>query len=81
MSSGRSVDRDFLKRMVEMDESMREIASLDELYNELVSTGSKDERELSVRKEEAMFARERMLKLSLHVKNLIAGMESEETLK
>jgi hypothetical protein len=74
-------DHDLLKGVVAIDESMREMASLDELYDELIAAGAKDERELSVRKDEAMFARERILKLSLHVKNILGDIESEETLK
>ncbi|MBN1544351.1 hypothetical protein JW898_02710 [Candidatus Woesearchaeota archaeon] len=76
-----SRSEDISRQIIELDESMREIASLDELYSELVSSGSRDGKELAVRKEEAAFARERMLKLSLHVKNLLTKLESHEALK
>jgi hypothetical protein len=70
-----------LKDIVAIDESMREIAALDDLYSEIISSGANDARDLSVKKEEAMFARERVLKLSLHVKNLLGEIEPEEKLK
>jgi hypothetical protein len=70
-----------VKRLVELDESAREIASLDELYMDLVNSRPKDRSELEMRQEEAKFARERILKLSLHIKNLLASVESEETPK
>ncbi|MBU2561787.1 MAG: hypothetical protein KKD17_05815 [Nanoarchaeota archaeon] len=72
---------DLSRHIIELDESMREIASLDELYNELVSSRAKDRKELTVKREEAVFARERILKLSLHVKNLLTKLESHEALK
>jgi hypothetical protein len=72
---------DFSKNVITIDESMREIASLDELYNDLVTAKPKDEKELAIKKEEAKFARERILKLSLHVKNLLTKLESHEALK
>lgn len=72
---------DFAQKVIEMDESMREISSLDELYNELTSARPADKRETEIKREEAKFARERILKLSLHVKNLLASLESHESLK
>ncbi len=78
--TGRS-DGDMMKKVVELDESMREISSLDELYNDLAMSKIKDAKELAVKKEEAKFARERMLKLSLHVRNLVRELESHETLR
>jgi hypothetical protein len=71
---------DFTKKVIMVDESVREIASLDELYNELLSSKPADKKELTIKKEEAKFARERILKLSLHIKNLVSNMESDETL-
>ena len=71
---------DFTEKIVTIDESFREMASLDELYNELLGSAAKDDKELMVKKEEAKFARDRILKLSLHVKNLVANLESDETL-
>lgn len=72
---------DFTDQVIQIDESMREIASLDELYNELVASKPSDTKELEVKKDEARFARERMLKLSMHVKNLVKKLESHEHLK
>ena len=71
----------FTKQVIQVDESMREIASLDELYNELVESKPGNKNELEVKKDEARFARERMLKLSMHVKNLVKKLESHEHLK
>jgi hypothetical protein len=71
----------FTRDVISVDESMREIASLDELYNELLRSKPSDKRELDMKKDEAKFARERILKLSLHIKNLVAKLESHETLK
>jgi len=73
--------KDFTHKVVELDESMREVASLDELYNDLVRSRPGSARELEAKKDEAKFARERILKLSLHAKNLVRKMESHETLK
>jgi hypothetical protein len=72
---------DFIKKVVEIDESMREIGSLDELYDEICASQTSDANEAAIRKEEARFARERMLKLSLHVKNLLEIIEAHERLK
>jgi len=72
---------DFTKYAIELDESMREIAALDELYSEITGSGISDDKELALKKDEARFARERMLKLSLHVKNLLAKMESGEKIE
>jgi hypothetical protein len=72
---------EFTKKIITIDESMREIESLAELYDELLASKPKDKRELDTKKEEARFARERILKLSLHVKHLLARVESHETLK
>ncbi len=71
----------FNQKVIEVDESMREMAALDELYTELLSSKPADEKELGIKKDEAKFARDRILKLSLHVKNLVADLESHETLK
>jgi len=76
-----SMKEDFTKDVIAVDESMREIASLDELYDELLSSKPADRKELDIKKDEAKFARERILKLSLHVKNLVEKLESHETLK
>ncbi len=70
----------FTKSTIEIDESMREIATLEELYTELTSSSPEEDKELATRKDEAKFARERMLRLSLHVKNLLEKMESSEKL-
>ncbi len=72
---------EFTDHVIQIDESMREIASLDELYNELISSKPGNHKELEVKKDEARFARERILKLSMHVKNLVKKLESHEHLK
>ena len=72
---------DLARKMIELDESMREISSLEELYNDLVGSAPASEKELELRKDEAKFARDRILKLSLHAKNLLSTIESKETLK
>ena len=72
---------DVAKELVEIDESMREIASLAELYDELLAAAPKDQTALDTKKDEAKFARERILKLSLHVKHLVAHLESYESVK
>jgi hypothetical protein len=69
---------DFNRHIIEMDESLREIASLDELYKEL--NEQSQEKDL-MKKHEAKYARERMLKLSLHVKHLAEKMASHEHLR
>jgi hypothetical protein len=71
---------DFSMKVIEAKESVLELSSLDELYSSLVSCSTKDENEKRLRTEEAKFARERMLKLSLHVKNLLSNLEKEENL-
>jgi hypothetical protein len=77
----RQQEADFARRMIEIDESLREMSSLDELYAELVRSRPADERERSLKLDEAKFARERILKLSLHVKNLLGTVESGEVVK
>jgi hypothetical protein len=72
---------DFARKVIELDESMREISALDTLYDELVTSAPDTKRETESKKDEARFARERILKLSLHAKNLLASIESHETLK
>ena len=72
---------DLTKKMVTIDESMREIASLAELYDELLASRPDSNKELDLKKDEAKFARDRMLKLSLHAKNLLASVESHETVR
>jgi len=72
---------DIANRMIEIDESLREISSLDELYAELVNSKPADERERSLKLDEAKFARERILKLSLHVKNLLGNVEAVDVIK
>ena len=69
---------DFTKKVVTIDESMREIASLDELYNDLLTSKPKTDAETESVKEQAKFARERMLRLSLHVKNILQKAEAQE---
>lgn len=71
----------FAQKAIEIDESLREIAALDDLYDDLVRSEPANRHELEIKKDEAVFARERMLKLSLHVKNLLASLESRETIK
>ncbi|MBW2996713.1 hypothetical protein KY349_00060 [Candidatus Woesearchaeota archaeon] len=71
----------FAQKIITVDESMREIESLAELYDELLASRPADKRVLNTKKDEAKFARDRILKLSLHVKNLLANMESQEPLK
>ena len=71
----------FAQKIITIDESMREIESLAELYDELLASGPAGRRELDTKRDEAKFARERILKLSLHVKNLLANMESQEVPK
>ena len=72
---------DFTKYVIEIDESMREIAALDELYGDITGSSISEDKELTLKKDEAKFARERMLKLSLHVKNLLAKIESGEKIE
>jgi hypothetical protein len=69
------------QKIIELDESMREIAALGELYKDIVDSKPADEKELELRKDEAKFARDRILKLSLHAKNLLGTIESQEPLK
>ena len=72
---------DLTSKIVTIDESMREIASLAELYDELLASRPGSKNELDVKKDEAKFARDRMLKLSLHAKNLLASVESHESVR
>ena len=73
--------KEFSNTVLQMDESMREIAALDELYEELLKSRPEDEKELTSKLDEAKFARDRLLRLSLHVKHLLARAESAETLR
>lgn len=70
--------QDFTQRIISIDESVRELAALDELYTELISSKPSTELEVQSVKEQAKFAKERMLRLSLHVKNLLQKAESYE---
>ncbi len=67
------------EKLIELDESMREIEGLADLYENLVGESAKDRRDLDIRQEEARFARDRLLRLSLHIKNLLDVIESEES--
>ncbi|MFH1064212.1 MAG: hypothetical protein V1729_03975 [Candidatus Woesearchaeota archaeon] len=67
--------------IIEIDESMREIAALDELYTELVGSSPESDREMKIKQDEAKFARDRILRLSMHIKNRLAKIESHEKLK
>ncbi len=71
----------FAQKVIELDESFREIAALDELYGDIVHSTPASKQELETKKEEAKFAKERMLKLSLHAKNLLASIEASERLR
>lgn len=73
-----SAENSFNKYIIEMDESLREIASLDELYKEL---NEQNQEKNPMRRHEAKYARERMLKLSLHVKHLVEKIASHERLR
>ncbi len=72
---------DMANYIIEVDESMREIAALDELYTEFISSSPESDRELKVKQDEAKFARDRILRLSMHVKNRLDRIESHEKLK
>jgi hypothetical protein len=75
------MSKDFEQKVVEIDESVREIGALDELYTGAIHSRPETGKELESKKEEAKFARDRILKLSLHVKNLLKNLEAHETLK
>lgn len=64
------------KELINVDESVREIASLAELYDELFASAPKSRKDLDTRRDEARFARDRILRLSLHVKNEVDRLES-----
>jgi hypothetical protein len=70
--------QDFMTMVVSIDESMREILSLDELYTDLAASRPATEAEADSVKEQAKFAKERILRLSLHVKNLLRKAEAQE---
>ncbi|MFC1723311.1 hypothetical protein ACFL0V_04180 [Nanoarchaeota archaeon] len=63
------------KKLAELDESFREIESLADLYEGLVGEAAPRE-ELGVRREEARFVRDRLLRLSLHAKHLTEKIET-----
>jgi hypothetical protein len=69
---------DFTKELITVDESMREIASLSELYEDLVNSSPRSKAEAESAREQAEFARERILKLSLLVKNTLEKAETHE---
>lgn len=70
--------QDFTNKVITIDESMREISALDELYNELIASKPATELEAESIREQARFARERMLRLSLHIKNILQKAEAQE---
>ncbi len=65
------------QKLAELEEGFREIDSLASLYEQLVE-GAENERQLEVQKEEAKFARDRLLRLSLHAKNMIKDIETKK---
>ena len=67
--------------LIQLDESFREIAALDELYDDIVNSNVGNKKKADMRCDEAKFARDRLLRLSLHVKHLIAEVEKEEQVK
>lgn len=64
------------QELAEVDESFREIEGLADLYESLVEEEATDKTDLEIREEEARFARDRLLRLSLHVKNVIEKIET-----
>jgi glutaredoxin-related protein len=62
--------------LVAIDESLREISVLEELYTDMF-TDSNILQEAEIRREEAKFARERVLKLSLHIRNMVENLKRE----
>jgi hypothetical protein len=72
--------KDLTQEIITIDESMREMTSLAELYEDLLKTTPKSDAEAASIKEQASFARERILKLSLHVKNTLELAKTQERL-
>ncbi len=64
------------KKLIEIDESFREIEGLADLYEGLVEEEAGDKQDLDIRKEEAKFARDRLLRISLHVKNQLERIQT-----
>ena len=52
-------------------QSVQEITALDEIYSDIISSKINNSSELELKQEEAKFARNRILKLSLNLKNII----------
>ena len=65
------------QKFAEIDESFREMEGLADLYEGLVGEGATDKIDLDIRKEEAKFARDRLLRLSLHAKNIIERIQTK----
>ncbi len=63
-----------VKDLVKIDESMVEIEALQKRYDELVGTSKES---VSDRKLEAKFIHDRILKLSLNVKNILSALEKD----
>lgn len=57
---------------------MKEIALVAELYEATLEREARSQEERDARSLEAKFARERMLKLSLHARHLITELEGKD---
>ncbi|MFC1753045.1 hypothetical protein ACFL96_06580 [Thermoproteota archaeon] len=61
-------------------QSMIKIASLSEIYDELISSRPK-KGEAEQKRIEAEYARDQILKLSIHVKHLLQDLERKEVVR
>jgi hypothetical protein len=67
-----------LKQIAMLEENMKEIDLIADMYESILLTPAKSEQEASAKSTEAKFARERMLKLSLHSRHLLSELEVQD---
>jgi len=70
----------FDEEMSIIRQSMIKIASLSDIYDELINSRPKPG-EAEQRRIEAEYARDQILKLSMHVKHILSKMEQQEAVK
>ena len=64
---------DVKQDLQELKQSMLQIVSLSEIYGEVLKKGKTEEQRL-----EAEYARDQILKISMHAKRILADMERQE---
>ncbi|MFQ5475222.1 MAG: hypothetical protein ACE5DM_05290 [Candidatus Nanoarchaeia archaeon] len=62
--------------LVVMKRTMIQVASLAEVYDEIISSSGNEQKRL-----EAEYARDQILKLSMHLKHILQDVERKEAVK